>query len=90
MEQRQLRELLRRVATGETAIDEAERTLRIAPFTELGYATVDNHRGMRQGVSEVVYGAGKTAEQMCFQARTSDGADVLASPGRVTTRAGER
>lgn len=64
MEQRQLRELLERVAAGETAIDEAERALRIAPFTELGYATVDNHRGMRQGVSEVVYGAGKTAEQI--------------------------
>ena len=64
MEQRQLRELLERVAAGETAVDEAEQALRIAPFTELGYATVDNHRGMRQGVSEVVYGAGKTAEQM--------------------------
>ena len=64
MEQRQLRELLERVAAGETAIDEAERALRIAPFTELGYATVDNRRGMRQGVSEVVYGAGKTAEQI--------------------------
>lgn len=64
MEQRQLRELLKRVAAGETAIDEAERALRIAPFTELGYATLDNHRGMRQGVSEVVYGAGKTAEQI--------------------------
>ena len=64
MEQRQLRELLERVAAGETAVDEAEQALRIAPFTELGYATVDNHRGMRQGVSEVVYGAGKTAEQI--------------------------
>lgn len=64
MEQRDLRALLERVAAGETAIDEAERMLRIAPFTELGYATVDNHRGMRQGVSEVVYGAGKTAEQI--------------------------
>ena len=53
MEQRQLRELLERVAAGETAVDEAEQALRIAPFTELGYATVDNHRGMRQGVSEV-------------------------------------
>ena len=64
MEQRQLRELLERVAAGETAVDEAEQALHIAPFTELGYATVDNHRGMRQGVSEVVYGAGKTAEQI--------------------------
>lgn len=64
MEQRQLRELLERVAAGEESIDEAERALRVAPFTELGYATVDHHRGVRQGVSEVVYGAGKTAEQI--------------------------
>lgn len=64
MEQRQLRDLLARVATGEASVDEAERALRIAPFEDLGYAKVDTHRGVRQGVSEVVYGAGKTAEQI--------------------------
>lgn len=48
MEQRQLRELLERVAAGEVAVGEAEQALRIAPFTELGYATVDNHRGVRR------------------------------------------
>lgn len=64
MDQRQLRDLLARVAAGDTPIDEAERALRIAPYTDLGYAKVDQHRGMRQGVSEVVYGAGKTAEQI--------------------------
>ncbi len=64
MEQRQLRELLARVASGEAGVEEAERALRTAPFTDLGYAKVDHHRGMRQGVSEVVYGAGKTAQQI--------------------------
>lgn len=64
MEHRQLRDLLARVATGEASLDEAERALRIAPFEDLGYAKVDTHRGVRQGVSEVVYGAGKTAEQI--------------------------
>ncbi|WP_080798392.1 nickel pincer cofactor biosynthesis protein LarB [Arabiibacter massiliensis] len=64
MEQRELRELLERVAAGEEPVEEAERALRVAPFTELGYATVDHHRGVRQGVSEVLYGAGKTAEQI--------------------------
>lgn len=54
MEQRQLRELLERVAAGETAVDEAEQALRIARSRSWA-ATVDNHRGMRQGVSEVVY-----------------------------------
>ena len=64
MEQRQLRDLLAQVAKGEASIEEAEQALRIAPFEDLGYAKVDSHRGVRQGVSEVVYGAGKTAEQI--------------------------
>ena len=64
MEQRQLRGLLERVATGQASIEEAERALRVPPFEDLGYAKVDTHRGVRQGVSEVVYGAGKTAEQI--------------------------
>lgn len=64
MELRQMRELLARVAAGEASVDEAERALRTAPFTDLCYAKVDHHRGVRQGVSEVVYGEGKTAEQI--------------------------
>lgn len=64
MEQRELHTLLGRVAAGDVSVDEAERALRVAPFEDLGYAKVDHHRGMRQGVSEVVYGAGKTAEQI--------------------------
>ncbi|BAK44319.1 nickel pincer cofactor biosynthesis protein LarB [Eggerthella sp. YY7918] len=64
MDQQSLRALLNGVAAGKVSIEEAERDLRVAPYTELGYAKVDHHRGMRQGVSEVVYGAGKTAEQI--------------------------
>ena len=64
MNQEELRSLLARVASGEATVDEAERALKVAPFTDLGYAKVDNQRGIRQGVSEVVYGAGKTAEQI--------------------------
>ena len=64
METRELRALLERVAKGEASVSEAERALRTAPFTDLGYAKADHHRGLRQGVSEVVYGEGKTAEQI--------------------------
>ena len=64
METRELRALLERVAKGEASASEAERALRTAPFTDLGYAKADHHRGLRQGVSEVVYGEGKTAEQI--------------------------
>ena len=64
MEQRDLEQLLSQVASGKVSPDEAARVLKVAPVTELGYAKVDNHRGIRQGVSEVIYGEGKTAEQI--------------------------
>ena len=64
MERRELQELLRAVADGKLAPYEAEERLATAPFEDLGYAKPDLQRGVRQGVSEVVYGAGKTAEQI--------------------------
>lgn len=64
MERRDLQELLRAVAEGELAPYEAEERIATAPFEDLGYAKPDLQRGVRQGVSEVVYGAGKTAEQI--------------------------
>ena len=38
--------------------------LKEAPFEDLGYAKVDFHRSVRQGAAEVIYGAGKTTEQI--------------------------
>ncbi len=64
MEQRDARELLERVKNGEADVEEALLRFRESPFDDLGYAKVDHHRGMRQGVSEVIYGAGKTPEQI--------------------------
>jgi len=64
MDRRDLQELLRAVADGKLSPHEAEERFAAAPFEDLGYAKPDLHRGMRQGVSEVVYGAGKTAEQI--------------------------
>ena len=64
MEQRELGELLQAVATGSVSPEEAALKLRTQPFTDLGFAKVDHHRGIRQGVSEVVYGAGKTPDQI--------------------------
>lgn len=64
MERRELEELLRAVAAGEVSPGDAEERLSAAPFEDLGYAKPDTHRGIRQGVSEVVYGAGKTVEQI--------------------------
>ena len=56
--------LLRAVAAGETAPEDALLELKTEPFADLGYAKVDFHRGVRQGAAEVIYGASKTAEQI--------------------------
>lgn len=64
MELRELKELLNNVADGAVSPDDAASRLRTQPYTELGYAKVDNQRGIRQGVSEIIYGEGKTAQQI--------------------------
>ena len=64
MEQKKLRSLLEEVAAGKTDIDSAMLKLKIQPFEDLGFAKIDHHRGIRQGAAEVIYGAGKTPEQI--------------------------
>jgi len=51
------------VRSGAVDPDEAVRKLRHLPFADLGFARVDHHRPMRQGLGEVVYGPGKTPAQ---------------------------
>ena len=58
------REILDKVAKGEMTPEEAELQLRMKPFVDLGFAKPDLHRGLRQGVPEVIYGEGKTPEQI--------------------------
>ena len=60
-----LMELLEGVRDGRVSPGEAELRLREAPFSELGYATIDDHRAVRTGVGEVIFGAGKTPAQIC-------------------------
>ena len=57
-------QLLRQVADGSATPEETLSQLKREPFADLGYAKVDHHRGVRQGAAEVVYGAGKTPEQI--------------------------
>ena len=57
-------QLLRQVAEGAVPPEEALSQLKRAPFEDLGYAKVDFHRSVRQGAAEVIYGAGKTPEQI--------------------------
>jgi len=65
MDPARLRELLVALEAGETSVDDAIEALRTLPFRQLGHmATVDHHRHLRLGFPEVVFGEGKTAEQI--------------------------
>lgn len=59
-----LRELLSGVESGSTDVETALNALKNLPFDDLGFARVDHHRELRQGVPEVVFGEGKTVEQI--------------------------
>lgn len=63
MDEATVRKLLDQLTAGEVDPDEAVRRLRSMPFTDLGYATLDSHRELRQGVPEAVYGPGKSPAQ---------------------------
>ncbi|MBR5094605.1 MAG: nickel pincer cofactor biosynthesis protein LarB [Oscillospiraceae bacterium] len=65
MDKQEIRALLEAVADGSTSVEDALLQLKTAPIRELGaYAKVDLHRGLRQGVPEVIYGAGKAPEHI--------------------------
>lgn len=64
MEQRELKALLKDIANGKISVDDAMLEFKGMPFEDIGFAKLDHHRGIRQGASEVIYGEGKTAEQI--------------------------
>ena len=64
MDREHTRSLLEQVAAGTLTVDEAVERLRLEPFEDLGFAKVDHHRHLRHGAAEVIYGAGKTPEQI--------------------------
>lgn len=60
----EIRDILLGVQRGTVSVDQALLHLKQKPFEDLGYAKVDLHRKLRQGAGEVIYGAGKTAQQI--------------------------
>lgn len=58
------RRILESVKDGSLSVDEALLKLKTQPYEDLGFAKVDLHREIRQGTAEVIYGAGKTTEQI--------------------------
>jgi NCAIR mutase (PurE)-related protein len=63
MDELALRRLLDRFASGDLDISEVVAALRRLPYADLGFARVDHHRALRQGIPEAVYGPGKTPAQ---------------------------
>jgi hypothetical protein len=65
MRRERVRDVLHQVADGALDVSQALDALAFDPVESLGFATIDHHRALRQGFPEVIYGAGKTAEQIC-------------------------
>ena len=63
MDETAVRQLLDDVRSGAVSADDAVARLQRLPFADLGFAKVDHHRTLRQGLPEAVYGPGKTPEQ---------------------------
>src|SRR4051812_21240442 len=74
MNRQQLHGLLESVRAGGTTPEAAHaqllQFLRQSPYEDLGFARVDHHRQVRQGFPEVVFGQGKTPDQIAAIART--------------------
>ncbi len=64
-----LRSLLHKVQTKKVTIEEALDRLRTLPYENLGYASVDHHRELRQGFPEAILCEGKTGPQILGIAR---------------------
>ena len=74
-------ELLAEVQRGGLTPEEASARLASLPFEDIGHARIDHHRALRTGLPEVIYAAGKTAQQVAeiFSRMAAAGADVLAT-----------
>lgn len=67
MDKDEVRKLLEQVADGTASVDDAMLRIKEGPlqsYKDMGFARPDLHRGLRQGVPEVIYGAGKTPQQI--------------------------
>jgi pyridinium-3,5-biscarboxylic acid mononucleotide synthase len=86
MDAASLRTLFQQVKSGRISPDEAVSRLRHLPFEDLGFAKVDHHRTLRQGLPEVIFSQGKTPQQVAgiFKRMAAHGRNVLA------TKAGTR
>jgi NCAIR mutase (PurE)-related protein len=64
MEKEHLKKLLENVAEGSLSVKEAADRLQYSAYEDIGYAHIDHHRSLRKGFPEVIFGDGKTADQI--------------------------
>jgi NCAIR mutase (PurE)-related protein len=64
MNEKEIEKLLKAVSSGEESVADAMHTLRDLPFQDLGHTKIDHHRSLRNGFPEIIYGAGKTPQQV--------------------------
>ena len=64
MKSEALKKLLSAVANGETTVSDASDALKHLSLEDIGYAHIDHHRTLRKGFPEVIFGEGKTSEQI--------------------------
>jgi NCAIR mutase (PurE)-related protein len=83
MDPERIKELLTQVGAGRRSVDEAMRELKELPFRDLEYARADTHRHLRTGFPEVVFGLGKTPEQIAALLIELGAAGSLAFATRV-------
>jgi NCAIR mutase (PurE)-related protein len=86
MDQDHLRTLLEQVRAGAVDVEAALERLRHLPYEDLGFAKVDHHRALRHGMPEVVFGQGKTPEQVSAIVKTL----LATSQNVLVTRADQK
>lgn len=89
MNRAQLEMLLTQIAAGEVSPAEGLEQLRFLPYEDIGFARIDHHRSLRQGVPEVIFCQGKTVEQIreIGERILSHGSNLLAT--RIAPQAAE-
>ena len=81
MNEQYIKNLLEQVSAGSVTTEDAFEQLRDLPYKDLGFANVDHHRAIRTGFPEVIFGQGKTPEQIrdIFIELTGHGRNIIAT-----------
>jgi len=79
MDRDKLTAILQQVHSGRTSVEQALRQLKHLPFEDLNFATLDHHRPLRQGYPEVIFGEGKTDEEIIqiMERQAASGENIL-------------